>query len=145
MKNFLELLDINCNITVDITLNSIIDNGAPYATVHVNGVVILEQEITQEGNITTSVPLLDPINIQIGMSNKQYSADIETALLIKSVCIDGTEMIPKYVHYAHYTNEHNIDTPTSYLGVNGIWELDIPKPFYNWKHEILHNGWLLQP
>jgi hypothetical protein len=91
------------------------------------------------------VPLLDPIKIEIGMSNKKYNQNLETAVIIDSVCIDGFEITPNYTHLANYQNERNIDNPTSYLGFNGVWKLTIPEPFYRWQHRVTGQGWLLEP
>ena len=77
------------------------------------------------------------------MSDKDYSVEKETAILIDSVIIDGLEIIPNKTHLAYYFNERNIDSPTSYLGFNGTWRLQINEPFYLWQHRIIVQGLLL--
>jgi hypothetical protein len=51
--------------------------------------------------------------------------------------------MPRFNYLANYINEHNTNTPTSYLGVNGKWTLTIDRPFYQWLHQARSQGWLI--
>ena len=88
---------------------------------------------------------MDSIKLEILMSDKEYDAEKETAIIIKTLKIDGIEIIPQYNHLIDYQNDHNINTKTNYLGYNGKWTLDIDRPFYQWYHQISGQGWLLTP
>jgi len=146
MKNFLELLDTNKSINVELELDVISDNGFPTIEVHLNN-----QRIFDKGLITTfqsfciGVNLLDPIKLQIEVSNKEYNATLETAVIIKKFSIDKIDIIPNYTHYSYYDNDHNFTNTTSYLGFNGIWIFDTKAPFYQWLHQAQGQGWLLSP
>jgi len=89
--------------------------------------------------------ILDPINIVISMSNKQYNSLRETAIIVDSIVIDGIEIIPKFNHLVQYTNEKQESVFSNYMGFNGSWTLDINQPFYRWYHWHNSNGWLLFP
>ena len=79
------------------------------------------------------------------MNNKEYSAERETAVIIKNIQVDNIILIPKFEYLAEYINDHNNNDPTSYLGFNGTWILDINQPFYHWLHKHTGQGWLLTP
>lgn len=79
------------------------------------------------------------------MTNKNYSADSETAVLIDSITIDNFELIPNYIHLSEYQSERGLQGPSFYLGINGNWVFDIKKPFYQWRHDVTGQGWLLTP
>jgi hypothetical protein len=59
--------------------------------------------------------------------------------------IEGFEIMPSQTHLATYRNERNITNPTSSLEFNGIWQIKIDEPFYNWRHRITGQGYLLEP
>jgi hypothetical protein len=85
---------------------------------------------------------LDPIDIDIRLSNKQYTTEYETAIKFK-IYIDNIEIIPKYDYLADYINDHDNNNPTNYLGFNGKWTLTIDRPFYHWLHYHSGQGWLI--
>jgi len=145
MKNFLKTLAINPTVEVSLTLRAITDNGAPDLKVSVNNQIIEHKSFDERVKHEFSIPLLDPINILIEMSNKQYNEHLETAVILESVCIEGFEIIPNWTHLADYINERDINKPVSHLGYNGIWKLSINEPFYRWHHQITGQGWLLAP
>jgi hypothetical protein len=89
------------------------------------------------------VELLDNIDIVIKLYNKEYSADNETAVIIDNISIDDIDIVPKFDYLAKYVNDHNNNNPTSYLGFNGTWQLNIDQPFYRWLHKHTGQGWLL--
>lgn len=145
MNQFLDLLATDFSLPVKIAVEPIADNGPPTATVICNGSVLYNGVLEKRNELATSVDLLDPIHISVEMSGKNYSAEKETAVLIKSIQIDGFELVPYWSHLAQYHNERHNTGPTSYLGFNGIWTLEIPEPFYRWRHRVTGKGWLLEP
>lgn len=128
-----------------VVLDCINHNGSPNARVCCNGVSLLDDVLHQEQKCSIVVDLLDPIHLSIEMYGKKYSQQFETAVLIKSIMIDGFEIVPNYIHLAKYENERDSTGPTSYLGINGVWTFEIPEPFYRWRHQVTGQGWLLEP
>lgn len=145
MKNFSELLATDAFVTITVAIESIGNNGDPTAWIIINGRKVYHNRLSFPVSASIEVPVLDPIEIEIGMSNKQYNEYAETAVVIRSVCIDDFEIVPNYTHLAQYQNERNIDSPTSYLGFNGVWRLSTVEPFYRWHHQVTGQGWLLEP
>jgi len=145
MKNFSDLLDTDSRINVKVCLFAITNNGYPCCKVIINNLTQYDGPIAGSMTLECAVELIDPIKIEIMMSDKNYSAEKETAILIDSVNIDGFEIVPNWTHLAHYDNEKFINEPTSYLGFNGTWLLAINEPFYRWQHRITGQGWLLEP
>jgi hypothetical protein len=145
MKNFSDLLATETDIEVRIRLRAISDNGDPRCRVIVNKDTLYDSWMSGPVDLVSHVALTDHILISIEMSGKNYSADRETAVIIESLSIDGFDIIPRFAHLGHYENERGISGSTSYLGFNGSWMLDIPEPFYRWRHRITGHGWLLDP
>ena len=143
MKNFLDLLDINPIIEIKLTLLPIVDNGNPLIIVKHNTNILYNNELNNSIIIACNNNLMSPINVQIELYNKQYSTEKDTAVIVESLCIDNIEFIPNYTHLINYTNDHTHQDPTNYLGFNGIWELDISVPFYQWLHKVQGQGWLI--
>ena len=146
MKNFYELLDINPTIEFIIELDVINDNGNPTIEVILNNQRIFgKYALTDFRRLYTRINLAEPVNLQISMSDKEYSAEKETAIIIKKLSFDNIDIIANgYIHYATYDNDHN-NTPTNYLGFNGTWIFDTKIPFYQWLHHASGQGWLLSP
>ena len=145
MKNFSELLDTDMSVAIAISIEPVTANGDPVAWIIVNGQTVYRNRLSFAVSVAIDIPLLDPIDIEIGMSDKAYDEHAETAVIIQSVCIDGFEIIPNYTQWARYQNERDFDSPTSYLGFNGSWHLSTEEPFYRWHHRITGQGWLLEP
>lgn len=145
MNNFLDLLDTDCQIKVTLKLGVIHDNGYPGVSVRVNDDVVEYLQLTQPVEHQFDIPLLDPIEIEISIKDKQYSEIKETAVLIDLLSIDGFEIVPQWTHLAEYHSERGLQKPTSYLGINGSWKLKIDQPFYQWRHHATGQGWLLEP
>lgn len=145
MKNFSNLLATDSQIITQIKLSGVTDNGAPRVGVFVNDFCLLNSWLNEPITISYSAHILDPIVIKITMNNKEYNQDKETAVIIQSIQVDNIELIPKFDYLAEYINDHNNTNPTSYLGFNGTWILDINRPFYQWLHEKTGQGWLLTP
>jgi len=145
MNQFSDLLGIKLSIKLAITLEPVVANGAPHVRLTCNDKGMLDGPLFEKQTWIHWVDLLDLIDIGIQLSNKQCSAERETAVMIKSIMIDRFEVIPQWTHLATYHNErHNTDA-TSYLGFNGLWRFVIDEPFYRWRHRITGQGWLLQP
>jgi hypothetical protein len=145
MKNFLDLLATKKDIEVHVRLRPICDNGEPRCCIKINQSVMHDGLISGVTEAIQRVALTDPILIEIEMTEKKYSAEKETAVIIESIKIDGFDMIPAFTHLSQYDNERGYTGVTSYLGFNGKWSLDIAEPFYRWRHRETGQGWLLDP
>lgn len=144
MNQFSDLLDTDIQINVQLRLSAIVDNGVPTALVKYNNKILLNQALDSPICINWDCGLLDPMRIQVALIDKIYNDQKETAIIIESLTVDGVELIPKYNNLIAYANDHDIDTPTNYLGFNGIWELHIPIPFYQWLHNVQGQGLLIK-
>lgn len=89
------------------------------------------------------VPLLCPFVVTILLKDKKYNLEHETAIKIKTLQVDGVDLVPRFDYMAVYSNDHDNNDPTSYLGFNGKWTLTIDKPFYQWLHQATAQGWLI--
>lgn len=145
MKNFSDLLDTNPTIEIKMILTPVVNNGFPTAIVRYNNVIVFDYILRETAAITIEhLNILDPFKISIELAQKKYNEKFETAIIIDSLTIDNFEIVPNYTQLAAYTNDHNNTEPTNYLGFNGIWELDIPVPFYQWLHNVQGQGWLIE-
>ena len=144
MNQFSDLLDTDTSIHIQLKLKAITGNGLPVVVVKHNNRVLYNDSLTDSIVIVTNNELLLPINLQVEMQNKKYNCYQETAVVIESLCIDNIEFVPNYTHLISYINDHNNTDPTSYLGFNGVWNLDIPLPFYQWLHGVQGQGWLIE-
>lgn len=143
MKTFCDLRATDLNFS--LVLRPICHNGAPRVTVRINGLCVLDDSLEQTLEYGCGLPLLDPIDLEIGLREKVYSSQLETAVVIDHLSIDRFDLVPRYSHQATYVNDHDWPGATNYLGFNGHWRLNIPEPFYVWKHRITAQGWLLKP
>ena len=128
MKTFSDLLDIDPKIDLLVDLEPVSHNGCPQFWISVNDKIIEQGTLTHSLRKHCEIDLLDTIKLEIGMKQKSYSAEKETAVIIRSINIDGFEIVPNWTHLAIYQNDHNNGSPTSYLGFNGTWRLAIPEP-----------------
>ena len=139
MKNYSDLQAIDPRLTCHIHLETV---GHPDVSVivgpHMAGGILY-----RDLDIRVELDLLQPFLIQIELQNKIYTAEAETAVRIRSIQIDGQELIPRFLGLARYDNDHRFKNPTDYLGFNGKWTLTIDRPFYHWLHEHTAQGWLL--
>jgi len=145
MKTFSDLLDTDLKVEIKIALGVSVDNGIPRCRVRINDEILYDGTIDRELSWQCQRELLEPIDIEISMSNKQYDQHRETAVIIKQLTIDEFEIVPGWTHLATYQNDHDRKAPTAYLGFNGTWRLFINRPFYQWRHEVTGQGWLLTP
>lgn len=145
MKTFSDLLDTDQSVTLSITLDVISNNGYPAATIRVNDMITDFIQLTAKSKVWWKLDLHQPIDIEIIMHNKEYDEHKETAVIIESISVDGFEIVPNWTHLAEYNSERGPQGPTSYLGFNGSWRLNIDQPFYRWRHRVTGQGWLLEP
>ena len=139
MNNYLDLQDIDPTLTCRLMLEPV---GNPEVS------VIIDKnyaggKLYKPVVIETSLDLLNKFFVQIELKNKTYSDAGETAVIIKSLQIDGIDLIPRFDYLAKYVNDHDNNDPTSYLGFNGKWTLTFDRPFYQWLHQATGQGWLL--
>jgi hypothetical protein len=142
MKNFLDLLATDPQLDLVI---SVIPVGVPDAEIWINQDLLHQGHVSGTLDISVKLPLLSAFSISVKLKNKIYQSASETAIVLNRVSIDGFDIIPAWTHLACYTNDHHMDDPTSYLGFNGEWKLEIPEPFYQWRHKVTGQGWLLNP
>jgi hypothetical protein len=140
MKNYSDLQGIDRLIPVSIQVEPV---GHPKVDIAVNDGGVKHQSLSNTITYTKFVDLLTPITISIVLSDKIYTQNYETAVIIKQLSVDGINLIPQYDYLADYQNDHNNNNPTSYLGFNGKWTLTIDRPFYQWLHQVQGQGWLL--
>ena len=139
MKSYLDLQDIDHWLSCRIKLVPV---GHPEVSVivgnHYAGGVLFQPAI-----IDVKLDLLECFFVEIELKNKIYTQDHETAVKIDLLQIDGVDLVPRFDYLATYTNDHNNNDPTSYLGFNGKWTLTFDRPFYQWLHQATGQGWLL--
>ena len=140
MKTYSDLQDINQSIDVKITLRPI---GLPNLHASVNQKLSNYVGLSTPITLEYCVGLLDNIDIVIKLYNKEYNLSVETAVIIDTITIDNINIVPKFDYLATYLNDHSNNNPTSYLGFNGTWQLNIDQPFYHWLHKHTGQGWLL--
>jgi hypothetical protein len=145
MKTFSDLLDIDPRIDISLTVGARIDNGIPHCRVRINHDILHDGILDQGGSWRCQCDLLQPIDIEISMWGKQYDQYRETAVIIEHLTIDGFDIVPRWTQLATYHNDHDCQKPTAYLGFNGTWRLTVDQPFYQWRHAVTEQGWLLTP
>ena len=144
MKNFLEALDIDSKLKVNISIRIINDNGYPDFNLFFNEKNIAHYNQTQI-DIVEYIRYDEKISIKIKMFGKKYSALKESAIIIENISIDDINIIPAFSHYAVYNNDHDENITTNYLGYNGEWSIAIDEPFYHWYHSATAQGMLIKP
>jgi len=140
MKTYSDLQGIDTQLYLQLEVEPV---GSPMVLVSINGIQHNNSILTKPIMINILLPLLDTINIEIILSDKHYTTEYETAVIIKRLCIDNIDITPKYDYLAEYVNDHDNNNPTSYLGFNGKWTLTIDQPFYHWLHHHSGQGWLI--
>ena len=142
MKNFSDLLATDPQLDLDISVDPI---GSPYTEIWINQNLMYQGQLSGTLDISTKLPLLSAFSISVKLKNKIYLSDSETAIVLNKISIDGFDIIPAWTHLACYSNDYDICGPTSYMGFNGEWQLEITQPFYQWRHQVTGQGWLLCP
>jgi hypothetical protein len=140
MKTYSDLQDIDTRLRLQVELEPV---GTPDVTTTINGFKNYYPGLSNNVNLYYYIDLLDLFSVNIELSNKHYTTEYETAVIIRRLSIDNIELIPKYDYLAEYVNDHNNNNPTSYLGFNGKWSLTFDRPFYHWLHEHSGQGWLI--
>lgn len=143
MKNFSELLATDFELEFELELE-------PYHSpltvqVWLNNNLIYNNLLKKSFAYAARLNLLGPIDLKISVKDKDYNLDNQSAVLIKTFKIDDFEILPNWTQLAVYDNDHNYVDPTTHLGFNGQWQYLISEPFYQWKHKITGQGWLLTP
>ena len=139
MKTYSDLQAIDPGLHCHVELEPV---GTPEVAVIIAG-VYGGGKLFKSVVFDVNIGLLQPFTIEIEHKNKIYSMEHETAVVIKSLQIDGIDLVPRFDYLAEYDNDHNNNDPTSYLGFNGKWTLTIDRPFYHWLHEHTGQGWLI--
>jgi hypothetical protein len=139
MKTYSDLQDIDHRLHCRLELEPV---GTPEVSVFIDSFVA-NSTFSKAVEFDAYIDLCKPFRICIELKNKQYRLDTETAIKIKSLQIDGIDLVPRFDYLATYINDHNNDHPTNYLGFNGQWTLTIDRPFYQWLHQSLSQGWLI--
>ena len=119
--------------------------GRPDVEIWANQQLIYQGQLSESMTVSTQLPLLMGLSVLVKLKNKVYSSESETAVVLNKLSVDGFDIIPSFTHLVDYANDHDFKEPTSYIGFNGEWKLEINKPFYQWQHEITSQGWLFQP
>ena len=142
MKNFLDLLATDLQLDLDMTVEPV---GIPDIEIWINQQLVHQGRLQEPLTISQQLPLRSGLIISVRLKNKIYGETLDTAIVLKQISVDGFDIIPNFTHLAQYTNDHDFKEPTSYIGFNGEWRLEVTKPFYQWQHEITSQGWLFQP
>jgi hypothetical protein len=139
------------NTSVEITLEPI---GNPEVQIQVGEQLVhthLNKEFTFRFN-----KQFDPgtLKIIVEMINKS-DTDSTTAIIIKDIILNGIKD-QKFVwagtYYPSYPQpwastqkdlKESISNST-YLGWNGIWELDVTVPVFTWIHQTRGLGWIFE-
>ena len=121
--------------------------GKPRYKIQINNVVYEYLVPNDQGivKLVAECPLREPIKVILTLYGKDYLVDSTSAIEIISLNFDGFDIVPSWTQLADYLNDKKDNQPTSYLGYNGHWTLDLKLPFYQWKHQITGQGWLLNP
>ena len=142
MKNFSDLLATD--LKLDLVM-SVAPVGMPDVEISINQNLMHQGLLQDTFTVDQQLPLRPGLIISVRLKNKIYGSGPDTAVVLKQISIDGFDIIPAWTQLAEYVNDHDNTDPTSYLGFNGEWKLEIPEPFYQWRHHITGQGWLLRP
>lgn len=143
MKTFSEISDTDYNLNLTLKIKVIDQNGYPDFRLFLND----QQQILGQQNafiIKKQIPLVTPISVRVELKDKKYSLNKETAVVIEKIEIDDINVIPTYNDIIEYKNDQNKDIKTNYLGFNGIWNLLIDEPFFQWYHQKSGQGMLIK-
>jgi hypothetical protein len=145
MNNFSELLATEVSLPVEIVLEPVFSTHAPHTMITVAQQVLFSGPLTQPVTLSCCVDLLAQFEILIELNSKDDHKDHTSAVVIAQLIIDSHDLVPQWSHLAYYSNDRNYNSPTTHLGFNGTWKLDINEPFYRWWHRATGQGWLLLP
>ena len=142
MKNFSDLLATNPQLDLSMRVEPV---GVPDTEIRINQQLVYQGQLLDAFTISTQLPLRTGLLISVKLKNKTYGLNPDTAIVLKQISVDGFDIVPAWTQLAQYVNDHDNHDPTSYLGFNGEWKLEIPQPFYQWRHQVTGQGWLLYP
>lgn len=143
MNNFLDLQDINLSINFSVSIS-------PYSTpigasVRLNQSILYQGILNETWTYSTKLPLLDRVVFSVEVFEKDDQVDCNSAIIIDHLRFDDFDIVPTWTGQAKYENNRSYNSPASHLGFVGVWTLEIPEPFYRWKHRITGQGWLFSP
>jgi hypothetical protein len=104
------------NLGIDIEITIVPNKGK--VEVWINDKQLYNFDMIKTTTLKYQIPILQPINIQV----------YHSGAYVKSLKFDDWEARPQYGE----------ERP-------GIWQLITQIPFYQWKHFVTGQGWLLQP
>lgn len=142
MKTFSDLLATDLYLDLTLVVEPI---GVPDVEIYINQTLLYQGPLLGPRTMRQQWPLLWGFVVTVKLKNKIYSLESETAVNLTRLCVDDFDLVPQWSHLACYVNDHGYTDPTSYIGFNGEWKFEITKPFYQWRHEITGQGWLLHP
>jgi hypothetical protein len=146
MKTFLDLLAIDTStLAVELRLSPVMLGQSPQCRVEINGMQLYDDHVCQDLELCHSTSLLLPLDVAVSLKGKVYSATNESAIVVKSLTVNGHNVLAFCSQHTVYTNDHGYHDPTTYLGFNGTWHFNTTKPFYHWWHDMQGRGWLLTP
>jgi hypothetical protein len=126
-----------------IEVTPVAEPSAPCCQIIIADKISFDGILKSKVVITEELKIDQTIKLQIKLFQKEYKENQETAIIINTLEIDSISMIPNYIGQVEYDNDHNYSDPTTYLGFNGTWTLDITPNFYMWLHRVDGKGWLL--
>jgi hypothetical protein len=92
MKTYSDLKDIDTRLRLHIELEPV---GTPDVTTTINGFVNHYPGLSSSINLDYYIDLLDLFSVNIELSNKHYTLEYETAIIIKRLSVDNIDLIPK--------------------------------------------------
>ena len=116
MKNYLDLLGTDLYLDLVLMVDPV---GAPETEIWINQQLIYQGQLLESITVSEQLPLLSEVLISVKLKNKVYNSESETAVVLKKLSIDGFDIIPNWSQLANYINDHNTNSPTSYIGFNG--------------------------
>ena len=122
INTFSDVLDIKTPDQLQVRL-VVVAHGNIHYRMRLNGHLIAELDTTHTFDLLSSVHLKCRV---IDANNG--------AVEIKSLTVNGTEVLPRYQHLAQ--------PPTAWIDQEGTWQFDIPSSFYPWFHAISGQGWV---
>tara|TARA_R110000803_G_scaffold71529_2_gene134808 strand:- start:749 stop:1177 length:429 start_codon:yes stop_codon:yes gene_type:complete len=140
MKNYSDLQAIDFKLDVCIELDPV---GTPDIVVEIANNTYANSKLTAPKKLEYQLDLRDIFSINIELKNKAYTLEYDTAVIIQRISIDSIDIVPKFDYLANYSNDHNNNNPTNYLGFNGKWILKFDRPFYQWLHQVTGQGLLV--
>lgn len=122
INTFSDVLDIKTPDQLQVRL-VVVAHGNIHYRMRLNGHLIAELDTTHTFDLLSSVHLKCRVIEPRG-----------GAVEIKSLTVNGTEVLPRYQHLA--------SPPTAWIDQEGTWHFDIPGAFYPWFHAISGQGWV---